>query len=156
MAGAATAARRSRPLQWREVALHRAPPNPHSQTPTDKTMPISNLEANRVFLHLKYNPGNQSSSKLQHVWKDTIAAPRGRCLLQHCKNKNEVPMELKRMTVAYSRQLNIGNLLSYRKLPVSGPSASSYRLEANNGLSHTQLPSQESTLDNRNTSHTEN
>ena len=106
------------------------------------TLPLSNLERNRVFLHLPYNPGNPSSSVLQHIWHSTIAKPRGRRRLEECKNKDNIPMELNRMTVAYSRCLNIGNLLSYRKLPDSGPPASSYWLEATCGPSHTHAEDQ--------------
>ena len=111
------------------------------------TLPLSNLERNRVFLHLPYNPGNPSSSVLQHIWHSTIAKPRGRRRLEECKNKDDVPMELNRMTVAYSRCLNIGNLLSYRKLPDSGPPASSYWLEATCGPSHTHAEDQELQLE---------
>jgi hypothetical protein len=88
---------------------------------------VSNLEKNKVFFHLQYNSGNPKSKVLQQLWREHIVEPPGRLKLPYTKNQHGVPMELNRMTVAYSRCLNLGNLLSYRKLPDDGPPASSYQ-----------------------------
>jgi hypothetical protein len=84
------------------------------------------IDINTVFLHLKFNPGDPKSKALQKHWRDTVAAPRGRTKLQYLRNPNGDSMDLRRMTVAYSRCENLGNLLSYRKLPEHGLPASSF------------------------------
>ena len=84
------------------------------------------IDINTVFLHLKFNPGDTKSKDLQQHWRDTVAAPKGRTKLQYLRNPNRDSMDLQRMTVAYSWCENLGNLLSYRKLPDNGLPASSF------------------------------
>jgi hypothetical protein len=97
------------------------------QTAQSTTKPqIRSIDDNTVFLHIKYNPGDPKSHVLQQHWRDTVAAPKGRTKLQYLRNYKSDSMALRRMTVAYSRCENLGNLLSYRKLPENGLPASSF------------------------------
>ena len=96
------------------------------ETKSSTHQQLRTVDDNMVFLHLKYNPGDPKSHVLQKYWQDTVAAPKGRTKLQYLKNYKSNHMALRRMTVAYSRCQNLGNLLSYRKLPVNGLPASSF------------------------------
>ena len=71
--------------------------------------------------------GTPPSSNLQRGFQSYIMHPLYEQLLTSLKNKegNDIPIE--RMTVAYSRPHNLGNLLSYRLLDDStGPPVSSF------------------------------
>lgn len=91
-----------------------------------------------MLLHLQYHPKNPPSRELQQAWRDHISnpdPPYGKPL-----SKVRIPftgnpptrlgrteMGIDRMVIAYSRAPNLGNLLTYRKLPSdTGPPASSF------------------------------
>ena len=81
----------------------------------------------RVFLHLPFHPQDPSSKDLQKIWRETMAAPSGCRPLDRVKTPLGDTMPVSRMTVSYRRALNLGNLLSYRKICTrSGPKGSSY------------------------------
>jgi len=95
-----------------------------------------------MLLHLEYHPKNPPSKELQQAWRDCIASPPYSQPLSAVKipltaapgraptRAGHTPMGLDRMIIAYSRPPNLGNLLSYRKLPSdTGPPASSYAQE---------------------------
>jgi hypothetical protein len=88
---------------------------------------------NKIFFHLQYHPNDPPSSDLQHTWRETMLEPPGFQQLQKIKNFKHQEFGLNRMIVCYSRPLNLGNLLSYRKLKSTGPPASSYRITGNAG-----------------------
>jgi hypothetical protein len=105
------------------IEKHRA----RRQNPSPVTEEVTHcLDDNLTFLHLQFNPGNPPSHALQKLWQETVAAPRGRTKLQYLTNSKNVLMGTRRMVVAYSRTPNLGNLLSYRRLPSDGPPASSF------------------------------
>ena len=83
-----------------------------------------------ILLHLQYHPKNPPSRELQQAWRDCIAAPPYSQPLSQVnipRAKTPTKMGLDRMIIAYSRAPNLGNLLSYRKLPSdNGPPASSF------------------------------
>jgi len=94
-----------------------------------------------MLLHLQYHPKNPPGKELQKAWQDHIAnpdPPYGKPLkkirIPHTGNPpsrvGRTEMGIDRMVIAYSRAPNLGNLLSYRKLPSdSGPPASSFANE---------------------------
>ena len=81
----------------------------------------------RIFYHLRYNPRNPPSAQLQRGFQTYIMHPQYERLLTSIKNIEGHPIPIQRMTVAYSRPHNLGNLLSYRQLDKStGPPVSSF------------------------------
>jgi hypothetical protein len=70
---------------------------------------------------------NPPSRVIQHGWRHHIAEPPYTRPLAQVKNYAGQPLCIDRLIVAYNRPLNLGNLLSYRKLkPNTGPPVSSY------------------------------
>ena len=72
--------------------------------------------ANTLYLHLKYNPADPSSKQIQKLWRDLVARPANKPHLHHLRNDLGEKTRVSRLIIAYSRHLNIGNLLSYRKI----------------------------------------
>ena len=83
-------------------------------------------EEKRVFLHLPFHPDNPPSRSVQREWKLRVSRPPFSRRLRSLKNHAGKPLNLDRLTVAYHRSHNLGNLLSYRDLERrSGPTVSS-------------------------------
>ena len=81
----------------------------------------------RVFFHLPFHPQNPSSGTIQRLWRDLILSPPGEESLNSLKNWSNCPVPVKRLTVAYHRNPNLANLLSYRNLTKrTGLKASSF------------------------------
>ena len=86
------------------------------------------------LLHLQYHPNNPPSKVLQQGWRDQVSHPRNMMPLQYVRlprtvgpMRGQKPWGLERMIIAYSRPPNLGNLLSYRKVPeVTGSPVSSF------------------------------
>ena len=70
---------------------------------------------NKLFLHLKYNPGDPDSKIIQKLWRDTMLQPSDKPHLTYLRNSLGERLAATRLVIAYSRHPNIGNLLSYRK-----------------------------------------
>lgn len=83
---------------------------------------------NPVFLHLRYHPGDPPAHAIQQAWQDHVASPRNKVALADLRNYKKTKSGMSRLIIAYSRPHNLGNLLSYRKLP-DGPPASSFMNE---------------------------
>jgi hypothetical protein len=80
-----------------------------------------------LFFHLRYHPQNPKSHAIQHAWRTHIAEPQYSRPLAQVKNYAKAPLGIDRLIVAYSRPLNLGNILSYRKLKdTDGPPVSSF------------------------------
>jgi hypothetical protein len=76
----------------------------------------------QVFLHLPYHPNNPRSRNIQQIWRDHMVQPQQQQHIQHMIGTS-------RLTIAYSRPRNLGNLLSSRNLNThNGPAVSSYRI----------------------------
>jgi hypothetical protein len=90
------------------------------------TAPVTEDLTSPVFLHLTYHPGDPPSSAIQQAWKETVSHPPNKTPLVDLRNYQRQKSNMSRLTVAYSRPHNLGNLLSYRKLSTNGPPASSY------------------------------
>jgi len=71
-----------------------------------------------VFLHLTYHPNNPPASEIQRLWRTHLFTPPGEPSLNHLTNREGYRVPIKKLTVAYSRAPNLGNLLSCRKLDV--------------------------------------
>lgn len=69
-----------------------------------------------VFLHLQYHPDNPSANKIQRLWRRIVFTPPGQTPLYQLKNRDGYPIDIHKLTIAYSRAPNLGNLLSCRKL----------------------------------------
>ncbi len=75
------------------------------------------LEHNsRLFFHLPFHPSNPDSAAIQKIWRENIATPFGRKELSEISNGSGHKVDISKLTVAYSRGPNLGNLLSCRKL----------------------------------------
>ena len=81
----------------------------------------------RVFLHLPYHPANPSSQTIQKHWHERVARPKGQPPFRSLTNDQGYDILIDRLTVAWHRPPNLGNLLSYRKLSKrTGLKVSSY------------------------------
>ena len=70
----------------------------------------------RVFFHMPYHPQNPPSTFIQRLWRDHIFSPPGEEILTDLRNSGGYNIPIKRLTIAYHRNVNISNLLSYRTL----------------------------------------
>ena len=81
----------------------------------------------RVFLNLHFHSDDPSSSKIQTLWRQLVQNPEGKPALNQIELEENVRVPIDRLTVAYSRAPNIGNLLSYRKIDKQkGPKVPSF------------------------------
>ena len=69
-----------------------------------------------LFFHLPVHPSNPSSSHIQKQWRDIIATLKGANTLATLKNYTGHRIPISKLTIAYSRPPNLGNLLSCRKV----------------------------------------
>eukprot|EP00957_Ditylum_brightwellii_P155324 11823885-Ditylum_brightwellii.AAC.1 len=65
---------------------------------------------------MRYHPDNVPSYKFQQAWRKKVGHPKFRCPLTSLRNRMGFSLDIERMAVAYSRQLNLGNILSYRRV----------------------------------------
>ena len=83
-----------------------------------------------LFFHLQYNPADPPARTIQRWWRDRVLDPfnprLGRSVGQPLANfkVNGQPIRLQRLTIAYSRNRNLGQELSYRRLRSDDPSMS--------------------------------
>lgn len=107
------------PIVRTAVARAKSPPPPVETTTT-------NPNIDRVFLHLPFHPESPPSRVVQRAWKQHVSRPIWRRKLRDVKNHVGRKVGVDRLTVAYHRDLNLGNLLSYRDLSKrKGPTVSS-------------------------------
>ena len=95
--------------------------------------PAAELDTNPVFLHLQYHPGDPPACAIQQAWRDCVSHPPNRLPLDRLRNYAGNRSGMSQLIVAYSRPHNIGNLLSYRKLNSTGPTASSFMSRDDDG-----------------------
>ena len=69
----------------------------------------------RVFLHLPYHPNDPDSSKIQRLWREHVQRPANQRALNCCRNHEGAFIPIDKLTIAYSRAPNLGNMLSVRK-----------------------------------------
>ncbi len=85
------------------------------QRDAKKKAKIGNLDE-RVYFHIPFHPQNPPSAFIQQLWRDFIFSPPGEKIFTDLKNCKGFRVPIKRLIVAYHRNPNIANLLSYRKL----------------------------------------
>ena len=111
------------PLFKRADALASSPSHSDAET----LSPDERLKS-QIFFHVEYHPNSMTSSELQLLWKNSVILPFKEPHLNQLENKHGHQIEVNKMTIAYSRPPNLGNLLSSRNLHRSnGPPVSSYR-----------------------------
>lgn len=83
-----------------------------------------------IFFHLKFHPEDVTSQFIQAIWRETVLEPTDRQPFYDLTNESfGAPIGIKRAIVAYSRHLNLGNMLSIRRFDrLKGPSVSSFNL----------------------------
>ena len=83
-----------------------------------------------IFFHLKFHPEDVTSQFIQAIWRETVMEPTDRQPFYELTNESfGAPLGINRAIVAYSRHLNIGNMLSIRRFDrLKGPSVSSFNL----------------------------
>ena len=84
--------------------------------------------ANSVIFHVNYHPQDPASYLIQKAWRELVAEPDYKMPLTLIRNpKTRARPNINRMIIAYSRHMNLGNLLSHRDLTKhDGPQVSSY------------------------------
>jgi hypothetical protein len=70
----------------------------------------------QIFFRLPFHPSNPNSAAIQKIWQENIASPLEKPELTDLKNHWGHKIAISKLTVAYSRGPNLGNLLSCRKL----------------------------------------
>jgi hypothetical protein len=98
-----------------------------------------------VFFHLQYHPSNPSASVIQQLWRTHVFTPPGATPLYLLKNREGHPVNIKKLTIAYSRAPNLGNLLSCRRLQRADtnnmpPSRASSTHDESHGDRDTRIP----------------
>jgi hypothetical protein len=90
------------------------------QTPLHR-VPVNTLpEKNRVFLHVNYHPGDPPSRRLQAMFQEHMVHPSNEPPLPSLTNNIGYRIGIDRLTIAYHRPKNLGDLLSPRKLSTRG------------------------------------
>jgi hypothetical protein len=69
-----------------------------------------------VFFHLAYHPANPPSREIQQLWRTSVMTPPNKMPLTQLANRDGHRISIRKLTVAYSRAPNLGNILSCRKL----------------------------------------
>ena len=89
--------------------------------------PLPSTKPKHVIFHLRYHPQDPPSSAIQQLWNKHVANPKYKMPLVDIPNpKTKLRPRIQRLIIAYSRPMNLGNLLSHRHLNANGPPASSY------------------------------
>lgn len=106
---------------------------------------VTSNDDNGVFFHLQYHPSNPSASVIQQLWRTHVFTPPGATPLYLLKNREGHPVNIKKLTIAYSRAPNLGNLLSCRRLRRADtnnmpPSRASSTHDESHGDRDTRIP----------------
>ena len=96
---------------------HNTPRNIITSTSANQT-PIRSVtdKGLGIFFHLQYHPNNPPASEIQQIWRRNILTPPNATPLYNLRNRDGFQVDIRKLTVAYSRAPNLGNLLSCRKL----------------------------------------
>ena len=97
-------------------AIHHNSPTMIAKRALQQEGILQDSDRKQVYLHMKYHPNNAPSYKFQQAWRKKMGNPKFRRPLTSLRNRMGFPIEIERMVVAYSRPLNLGNILSYRRV----------------------------------------
>lgn len=78
-----------------------------------------------IYLHLPFHSQDPSSRLIQSSFRQTMLVPLDEPPLPSLRNNTGHSVGIEQLTVAYHRSRNIGNVLSRRRLPVTGVAVSS-------------------------------
>ena len=78
-------------------------------------------DTNCFYLHVKYHPKLVRASIFQKEFERQIIQPPGESPVTHLRNHRQAYLPPHSLTVAYHRPLNLGNLLSCRKMDTGVP-----------------------------------
>ena len=82
--------------------------------------------SHQVYFHLQYHPNDPPSRKIQKLWRDYVSEPAGEDPLSEMKNKMGDTVDIRKLIVAYSRPLNLGNRFSVRNIHGRGRDVSKF------------------------------
>lgn len=94
-----------------------------------KAAALAKIEAAQrsVYFHLTYHPNDPPSRTIQRLWREFVAEPMDGLPLNKMENLQGFEIPVDKLTIAYHRAPNLGNLLSYRKIDKrTGPKVSSF------------------------------
>lgn len=80
----------------------------------------------QVYFHLQFHPDDPPSRKIQKLWRDHVSEPAGDSPLSDMKNKMGEDVDIRKLIVAYSRPLNLGNRFSVRNIHGRGKDVSKF------------------------------
>ena len=80
----------------------------------------------QVYFHLQYHPSDPPSRKIQRLWRDFVSEPAGEQPLSEMRNKMGDNVDIRKLIVAYSRPLNLGNRFSVRNIHGRGKDVSKF------------------------------
>ena len=80
----------------------------------------------QVYFHLQFHPDDPPSRKIQKLWRDHVSEPAGDSPLSKMKNKMGEEVDIRKLIVAYSRPLNLGNRFSVRNIHGRGKDVSKF------------------------------
>jgi hypothetical protein len=69
----------------------------------------------RVFLHVPFHPCDPPSQAIQQIFKTTLLAPDNEPALYTLRNKDNAPVGINRLVVAYHRPRNLKSILTQRR-----------------------------------------
>ena len=91
----------------------------HRQSDPLNTTQQTQQSQQDIFFHLQYHPANPPASEIQRIWRRDMLSPPMKTPLHQLTNRDGFQIPIKKLTIAYSRAPNLGNLLSCRKLNVN-------------------------------------
>lgn len=93
---------------------------------TKKDKPNESKKVSKLFLHVRYHPDQVQARDLQKAWSTCVAVPQWKAALETIRNKRGKTLGKQKLIVAYSRNPNLSNLLSYRRIDKFGTKVSSF------------------------------
>ena len=80
----------------------------------------------QVYFHLEFHPNDPPARKIQKLWRDYVSNPAEDSPLSEMKNKMGEEVDIRKLIVAYSRPLNLGNRFSVRNIHGRGKDVSKF------------------------------
>ena len=81
---------------------------------------------NQVFFHLQYHPQDPKPHEIQRIWNEQVAHPPHKVPLHKIQNLQHQEIPINKLTIAYSRPMNLRNQFSVRIIVGRGKDVSTY------------------------------
>ena len=94
--------------------------------PDYQTSPPPSTTKNQVFFHLQYHPHDPKPHEIQHIWNELVAYPPHKVPLHNIQNRQKYEIPINKLTIAYSRPMNLRNQFSVRIIVGRGKDVSTY------------------------------